>query len=166
MRKIKILFLFTTVLIGTTFAQFSEDAVRYSGSGSGIGSRALGMGNAYIGVSDDYSATFCNPAGLAQMRRLEVMGGISNVNLTNDATFYSAKQNATTSATSLDNLGFVFPFPTLQGSLVFAFGYNRISNFANVSKFDGFNNQSSIISSLLRLLMIRLVSLIFPSIFF
>jgi long-subunit fatty acid transport protein len=148
MRKIKILLLVTTLLSGSSFAQFSEDAVRYSGSGNGIGSRALGMGNAYIGVSDDYSATFWNPAGLAQMRRLEVMGGISNLGLTNDATFYSTKQNASTSATSLDNLGFVFPFPTVQGSLVFAFGYNRISNFANVSKFNGYNNQSSIISSL------------------
>ena len=140
--------MFTIIISGTSFGQFSEDAVRYSGRGNGVGSRALGMGNAYIGVSDDYSATFWNPAGLAQMRRLEVMGGISNIGFGNDATFYSAKQNATTSATSLDNLGFVFPFPTTQGSLVFAFGYNRISDFATISKFDGFNNQSSIISSL------------------
>ncbi len=148
MRRINIFLLSTIVISGISFAQFSEDAVRYSGRGNGVGSRALGMGNAYIGVSDDYSATFWNPAGLAQMRRLEVMGGISNIGFGNDATFYSAKQNATTSATSLDNLGFVFPFPTTQGSLVFAFGYNRISDFATISKFDGFNNQSSIISSL------------------
>ncbi|MDP1678158.1 MAG: outer membrane protein transport protein [Bacteroidota bacterium] len=148
MEKFKILILITIIISIPLFAQFSEDAVRYSARGSGVGTRALGMGNAYIGVSDDYSATFWNPAGLAQMRRLEVMGGISNVGFANDATFYSAKKNATTSATSLDNLGFVFPFPTLQGSLVFAFGYNRISDFANASKFDGFNNQSSIIPSL------------------
>ncbi|HAP36653.1 MAG TPA: hypothetical protein DCQ28_12210 [Bacteroidetes bacterium] len=148
MRRKYFLLLQTIVFGGILFAQFSEDAIRYSGHGNGVGARALGMGNAYIGVSDDYSATFWNPAGLAQMRRLEVMGGISNVGFANDATFYSAKQNATTSATSLDNLGFVFPFPTMQGSLVFAFGYNRISDFASASKFDGFNNQSSIISSL------------------
>ena len=148
MRSIKLFVLLNIVLTGILSAQFSEDAVRYSGRGNGVGSRALGMGNAYIGVSDDYSATFWNPAGLAQMRRLEVMGGISNVGFTNDATFLSTKQNATTSATSLDNLGFVFPFPTVQGSLVFAFGYNRISDFASTSKFSGFNTQSSIISSL------------------
>lgn len=148
MKKIFFLLLVALVIIETSNAQFSEDAVRYSARGNGVGTRALGMGNAYIGVSDDYSAIFWNPAGLAQMRRLEVMGGISNVGFANDATFYSAKTNATTSATSLDNLGFVFPFPTVQGSLVFAFGYNRISDFANASTSDGFNSKSSIISSL------------------
>ncbi|MFA6470387.1 MAG: hypothetical protein WCW35_15945, partial [Bacteroidota bacterium] len=85
MRSIKLFVLLNIVLTGILSAQFSEDAVRYSGRGNGVGSRALGMGNAYIGVSDDYSATFWNPAGLAQMRRLEVMGGISNVGFTNDA---------------------------------------------------------------------------------
>jgi long-subunit fatty acid transport protein len=148
MRKLIFLFFVTLIVSVQSFAQFSEDAIRYSAHGNGVGTRALGMGNAYIGVSDDYSATFWNPAGLAQMRRLEVMGGISNVGFANDATFYSAQKNATTSATSLDNLGFVFPFPTVQGSLVFAFGYNRVSDFARTTKFDGFNNQSSIISSL------------------
>ncbi len=148
MSRIKRSLMVILVVVGISSAQFSEDALRYSGRGNGVGTRALGMGNAYIGVSDDYSAVFWNPAGLAQMRRLEVMGGISNVGSSNDATFYSSKENATASSTSLDNLGFVFPFPTVQGSLVFAFGYNRISDFASASKLSGFNNQSSIISSL------------------
>lgn len=131
-----------------TSAQSSEDAMRYSGRGNGSGSRALGMGNAYIGVSDDFSAAVWNPAGLAQMRRLEIMGGISSTGMSNDATFFSAKQSASSSASSLDNVGFVFPFPTVQGSLVFAFGYNRIADYASSVKFEGFNSQSSIISTL------------------
>ncbi|MFA5834631.1 MAG: hypothetical protein WDA22_14220 [Bacteroidota bacterium] len=144
-----ILFMTTMLLMHTiVFAQSSEDALRYSARGNGSGSRALGMGNAYIGVSDDYSAAVWNPAGLAQMRRLEMMGGISSTGLSNDATFFSAKQNASTSATSLDNIGFVFPFPTVQGSLVFAFGYSRIADYASTVKFEGFNSGSSIISSL------------------
>lgn len=106
------------------------------------------MGNAYIGVADDYSASVWNPAGLAQMRRLEMMGGISNFGYSNDATFFGAKQNSQTSATSLDNVGFVFPFPTVKGSLVFAFGYNRIADFAAKTTFNGYNDKSSIIYSL------------------
>ncbi|MFZ4622463.1 MAG: OmpP1/FadL family transporter [Bacteroidota bacterium] len=129
-------------------AQYSEDALRYSGRGYGSGSRALGMGNAYIGVSDDYSASVWNPAGLAQMRRLEVMGGISSTGMSNDASYYGSNQTSDISATALDNIGFVFPFPTVQGSLVFAFGFNRVSDFASDVKFEGFNNQSSIIPSL------------------
>ena len=138
------------ILLAYTFsaAQFSEDALRYSGRGNGSGSRALGMGNAYIGVSDDYSASIWNPAGLAQMRRLEVMGGISSFGISNDATFFSAKKNTSSTSSSLDNIGFVFPFPTIQGSLVFAFGYNRIADYASTVKFEGFNDRSSIISTL------------------
>ena len=136
------------LLHSLSFAQFSEDAVRYSGKGNGSGSRALGMGNAYIGVSDDYSASVWNPAGLAQMRRLEIMGGISSYGVSNDATFFSAKKSSSTTASSLDNIGFVFPFPTVQGSLVFAFGYNRVADFASSVQFDGFNDKSSIIPSL------------------
>lgn len=129
-------------------AQFSEDALRYSGRGNGSGSRALGMGNAYIGVSDDYSASVWNPAGLAQMRRLEVMGGISSTGMSNESTFRGIKKSSDVSAAALDNVGFVFPFPTVQGSLVFAFGFNRVSDFASSVQFEGFNDQSSIIPTL------------------
>lgn len=34
-----------------------------------IGSRALSMGGAFVGLADDYSAVFWNPAGLAQFNR-------------------------------------------------------------------------------------------------
>jgi hypothetical protein len=42
----------------------------------------------------------------------------------------------------------VFPFPTTRGSLVFAFGYNRVADFGSTLSFNGFNNQSSIIPAL------------------
>jgi long-subunit fatty acid transport protein len=131
-----------------SFSQFSEDALRYSGRGNGSGTRALGMGNAYIGVSDDYSASVWNPAGLAQMRRLEVMGSISSTGQSNEALFLGGKRTSDITSTGLDNIGFVFPFPTVQGSLVFAFGFNRISDFASSVQFEGFNDQSSIIPTL------------------
>lgn len=129
-------------------AQFSEDALRYSTRGTGVGSRALAMGNAYIGVSDDYSAAIWNPAGLAQLRRLEFTGGITSYGLTNDATYLSKKSSEDITATSLDDIGFVFPFPTVKGSLVFAFGYNRIADYASSHSFNAYNTQSSIIPTL------------------
>jgi hypothetical protein len=138
----------SVVFISIVHSQFLEDAARYSARGTGIGSRAGGMGNAYIGISDDYSASLWNPAGLAQMRRLEFSGGISNYGLTNDASFRGAKTSSSTSATGIDNIGFVFPFPTVRGSLVFAFGYNRVADYASSLKAEGYNNQSSIIPSL------------------
>jgi tetratricopeptide (TPR) repeat protein len=38
----------------------------------GIGGRALAMGGAYYGISDDATAAYWNPAGLAQLQRKEV----------------------------------------------------------------------------------------------
>ncbi len=37
----------------------------------GVGARALGMGGAFYAISDDASAAFWNPAGLAQLQRKE-----------------------------------------------------------------------------------------------
>lgn len=38
-----------------------------------VGARALGMGNAFVAISDDSSAVYWNPAGLSQVSRQEVM---------------------------------------------------------------------------------------------
>ena len=128
-------------------AQSSEDALRFSSTGLGIGSRAIGMGGAYIGVADDYSAVYWNPAGLAQMRRLEFTGGLVNSNYSNNATFLGTSATVKNGSTALDDLGFVFPFPTVRGSLVFALGYNRVNDFTTALSFNAFNNRSSIIQS-------------------
>lgn len=148
MKNVQRIIIITLFVWLNASAQFSEDAMRYATRGTGVGSRALAMGNAYIGVSDDYSASIWNPAGLAQLRRLEFTGGISSFGLTNDATYLGKKSSDNVTATALDNVGFVFPFPTVRGSLVFAFGYNRIADFASSHLFDGYNTQSSIIPTL------------------
>ncbi len=38
----------------------------------GVGARAMAMGGAYYGISDDASAAYWNPAGLAQLQRKEL----------------------------------------------------------------------------------------------
>ena len=38
----------------------------------GVGARALGMGNAFVGIADDITALYWNPAGLAQLKSSEV----------------------------------------------------------------------------------------------
>ncbi len=43
-----------------------------------IGTKALSMGGAFVGLADDYSAVFWNPAGLTQMKssNLAIMGSV------------------------------------------------------------------------------------------
>lgn len=139
---------FSELCISTASAQVPEDALRFSSIGIGVGSRAMGMGGAYIGVADDYSAALWNPAGLAQLRRLEFTGGILTSSYKNSANFLGTTTTGTNSGTAFDNIGFVFPFPTSRGSLVFAVGYNRVTDFLTALSFNGFNKGSSIIPSL------------------
>jgi long-subunit fatty acid transport protein len=42
------------------------------GQNTGVGARALSMGEAFTGVADDYSALYYNPAGLTQLRKSEL----------------------------------------------------------------------------------------------
>ncbi len=129
-------------------AQVPEDALRFTSFGLGSGTRSLGIGNAYIGVADDYTASIWNPAGLGQLRRLEFTGGLSNSAYDDNATFFQAQRSGSNTSTDLNDLGFVFPFPTSRGSLVFAFGYNRVTDFNSARSFSGYNPNSSIVPSL------------------
>jgi len=96
---------------------------------SGVGGRALSMGSAYLAVSDDYSATMWNPAGLTQLRRMELFASMSNLQYQNESALGDVKSTDKTTKTKLNSIGFAFPVPTYRGSLVFAVGYNKVRNF-------------------------------------
>ncbi len=134
----------------SALAQFPEDALRFATPGLGVGARAIGMGGAYTGVANDYSALFWNPAGLAQLENGEFSLGLSHLNYGNTSSYIGASQSYTNNATQLNALGLVFPVPVRRGSLVFAFGYNRQSNFTTGVSFEAFNPTSSIIQTYTR----------------
>jgi long-subunit fatty acid transport protein len=129
------------------FAQFPEDALRFATPGIGVGARALGMGNAYTGVANDFSAVYWNPAGLAQMEYGEFSFGLSQFNHKNTSTFFDTRQSYTNNATNLNSLGLALPVEVRRGALVFGFGYQRAANFTTGLSFEGFNPLSSIIQS-------------------
>jgi long-subunit fatty acid transport protein len=133
---------------GSARAQYAEDALRFSTFNLGSGARSAGMGNVSIGLADDYSALFTNPAGLASLRSYEFSVGLSNASYNNDAGFYGNTLNANERVTNLSNLGLVYPVPTRRGSLVFAFGFSRAANYSTTAAFKGFNPGSSIVEAL------------------
>ena len=108
---------------------FSQDEAFFLGYASGVGGRALSMGSAYLAVADDYSATMWNPAGLTQLRRMELFTSLSHLQYLNKASFNSIANDDKTTKTRLNSIGFAFPIPTYRGSLVFAIGYNRVREF-------------------------------------
>jgi long-subunit fatty acid transport protein len=133
---------------GLLNAQYAEDVLRLSTFNMGIGARSAGMGNTSVGLADDFSALFTNPAGLASLRSFEFSAGLSNVGYNNDATFFGTMYNASSRVTNLNNLGLVYPVPTTRGSLSFAFGFARVANYSTTASFKGFNPSSSIVEAL------------------
>jgi long-subunit fatty acid transport protein len=146
MRK---LIFFSLVIFFTTVAlsQTVNDALRLATPGlGGANARALGMGNAYLGLSDDASAMYFNPAGLGLLKRLEFSGGFNYNNVGNNTTYFGTETSYSNSNTSLNRLSFAFPFPTLRGSLVFGLSYHQTKDLTHAVNFDAFNatNQSMI----------------------
>ena len=129
-------------------AQYAEDALRYSQFGSSVGARSQGMGNTVVGVADDFSALFGNPAGLSQQKDYEFSVGLSRLGYGNDATFFGNKTTDNNNAINLNNLGMVYPIATVRGGLTFAFGFSRVANYTSVASFSGYNASSSIIPTI------------------
>ncbi len=141
------LFIFSFTAIPAR-AQIVEDALRLSHTGNIVGIRSAGMGNAFIGLSNDASALYWNPAGLGQLRMQEFSMGLMNAGVSNDAMMQGVTVNGSENGTSLTNLSLAIPFPVARGSFVVAAGYNRLLDYTNTLQMDVFNPQSSIQSSL------------------
>lgn len=150
MQKKSFFILFFIIIIGVNKAQNFNDALRVGVPGLGMNARALGMGNSYIALSDDGSASFFNPAGLGLVKRLEFMGGLDISSFNNTTTFFGNQSKSNASQTLLNNASFAFPIPTIQGSLVFGLAYNTSKDLIGSNQFDGFNpGTNSKIQSLL-----------------
>lgn len=101
---------------------------------TGTGARAKGMGNAYIGVSDDISAVSWNPAGLYRINspyEQPVMAVGLNVFKSNiDYSFISLNEQSEGSAnfTDVDQLSFMAPLRVKGHPFVFAGSYSRLGD--------------------------------------
>ncbi len=150
MKSLRLGLTFLALVSGVSLAsaQYAEDALRFSQYGLGVGARTLGMGNAAVGTVNDYTSLFWNPAGLALERDFEFSLGLSNNAVSNDADYLGVTQGSSKNATNLNNIGFVYPIATTQGSLTFGFGFGRVSSYNNTASFGAFNPNNSIVQSM------------------
>jgi hypothetical protein len=91
---------------------------------TGTSARALGLGGAYLALSDDAAALRYNPAGLARVSRIEFSGGVIDRKVEWTTTDRGRESQADVTRTRVSNVGFVYPFPTYRGSMVIALGYD------------------------------------------
>lgn len=96
---------------------------------SGIGSRAMGMGGAFVSIGDDFSGLFWNPAGLARAKRGTVYWEAAHGRFENQSQFFGSPARYELSSTRIGAVGAVIPYPVHQGSLVFAGGFGRNRDF-------------------------------------
>ncbi len=130
-------FLISLFLLSSLFGQDESDAIRPFLQEIGPGARAMALGGAYVALAEDYTAAYWNPAGLAQIRRIEFHTGISHENSKSRIAYQSVTTSNSTGFTNLNSIGAVFPIPTYRGSLVFAIGYHRVNLFDNFSQIIG-----------------------------
>ena len=121
------------------FAQNASDAIRLAMPGYSTQARALGMGNSFISISDDASGLSFNPAGLGLVKKMELAGGFNYNMLNNKSSYYGTTTESDNTETSLNQAAFIFPFPTVRGSLVFGVGYNQSKDLGSLKEFTGFN---------------------------
>ena len=81
-----VLSLFSMALI---FGLHAQTARKYSNAflEIGVDARAMGMGNAFAAVADDYTATYWNPAGLTMLKQSELSADIYHLKYQNEATY-------------------------------------------------------------------------------
>jgi|GEM_PF-456743 len=125
-------------------AQSEVDAVRYTFKQPSIGARAMGMGSAYLAVSNDFSALYTNPAGLGLLKKSEAALGFNTSSILTESEYLSTKSEIEPGTTSLDMLGAAIPVPTIQGSFTVAFGYTESANFEAGQNISAFNSTQSI----------------------
>ena len=110
-----------------SLAQVEEVAI---GNTFGVGARAMGMGGAFLGVADDLTALYWNPAGLAQIRKFELYGNLSHNDINSETQFSgTSPTNISRSKTRPNSAGIVYPLDARRGGFAIGLGYNRPQNF-------------------------------------
>ncbi len=123
--------------------QSAKEALELTSYPDGIGVRAMGMGNAYSAVADDYSAIYWNPAGLGQLKKTSFSVVLSHDINGQNTDYLSRNLFSDQQTTRLNSIGLAYPFEVARGSFVLGFGYQVLKGFDAFNRFSAFNTQSN-----------------------
>lgn len=151
---IKLVLVAIVATTGTSYAQYTSDALRFSQTNYGSTARFKALGNAQIGVGGDMSSLGGNPAGLGLFTKSE-FSLTPEFNQTDVSSTYLGQNSKTNKGQlNINQLGAVFFSPTYRRkgqdtksglvSMVFGLGYNRSNDYSMESNYGGLNRTSSI----------------------
>ena len=135
--------LLTIICTGLASLSYAQPE-RIIGNFSGLGVRAMGLGGAYVAVADDFSASYWNPAGLAQITERKLDVTFFRKSHVNKSVFNETRDNVQLSNTGFSSMGFIYPYPVYQGSLVFAIGFNQVADLDWGLRQTGFDRLDSL----------------------
>ncbi|OKS86540.1 OmpP1/FadL family transporter [Mucilaginibacter polytrichastri] len=152
--KYLLLLIATVAITKTSFAQYSQDAIRFSGGTTGSTSRIKAIGNAQTAVGGDLSNISGNPAGLGYFTHSE-MSITPEFNNAKVSSSYMGQSNSDShNQGNLNNASIVFysRLNTPKGqdktkgwlSLNFGASYNRTNDFYQNTYYSGVNKNSSV----------------------
>lgn len=121
------------MLVGHRAAQADSPAV----TARGVGARASALGNAFVALADDYTATYWNPAGLAFATFREVQVSLEYLPRRTVTRFGGTYDTASRQRVRLGHVGWVRSLPTTRGGIAFALGYSRPYILDNVYTYRG-----------------------------
>ena len=138
----------------SSFAQYSQDAIRFSGTQPGSTARLKAVGNASTALGGDLSSVSSNPAGLGFFTSSEFSITPEYDMFKADAGYFGSNINSTKNTGNLSNASIVFysQNKTARGtdktqgwlSVNFGLGYSRTNNFNESVNYSGFNPDNSI----------------------
>jgi hypothetical protein len=139
---------FLIALIAAFFAASSAAAGSFVGAfavtETGIGARSFSMGNNYVSFSNDASAMFFNPAGLAFAPVREVSFGLSGLVRTagssvDGAGYGTSEEESHRSRVRLGNVSLVRAFPATRGGCAIALGYGTPYILDDILDYHGYS---------------------------
>jgi hypothetical protein len=104
---------------------------------TGVGSKALGMGNNFVALANDQSALFWNPAGLGFIPAREFQVGIDGLSQRSQTSFFGNDESSVMQRLRVSNLGYLHAFPTSQGGFSIAAAFQSPITFDDARKFSG-----------------------------
>ena len=139
--------MFTCFALGSRIGVAQEEEIAI-GNIFGLGARTMGMGGAFLAVADDFTTLYWNPAGLAQIRKFELFGGLSHSERNVETEFTRGRATeADYSKTRPNSIGLVYPLYANRGGFALALGYNRPQNFDTEVAIQGLDPSSGSVFS-------------------
>ncbi len=146
MKKYNII-LILVLLSVSSFAQFADDALRYSEVYYQGTARSMAVGSAFGALGADFSTASTNPAGMGLFRKSEFAFTPEVTNRNTSSIYNGSIGEGSRTIFDLSNIGYVIVKPLNYGNgwkfFQFGVGMNRLNNFNTSSLMQGDNTKNS-----------------------